>query len=359
MSPKFNLLFSLDQLNIGGKEKRLLMLLKNLNRKKYNLSLINFGNGELLIEYKKSVDKIFSLKRSIRWDPFLFLKIKKLIFINKPDLIISFDWMTSFYLRRIAKIHNITFINASISDANRKISLRKLIKKYDLHRSDYVIANSQAGLKAYGLSASEKNIVINNGIKIQKRINEYNVQNIINIGIIGNLTYTRNYPLIFKSLSILKQNKHAFHLFIVGDGPRKKEFIKILQKNNLIENVTFLGLKKNVHEIISLFDIGIHASYQKIGEGFSNAIMEYMANAKPVVATSIGGTKEFIKHGKGGYLISNNNEVAFADALENLLLDRSLRIKMGNYNYEYVVNNLLLDKMVSKYDKFFDQLLYK
>ena len=237
--------------------------------------------------------------------------------------------------------------------------MRKLLKKYDLNRSNYIIANSKAGLKAYGLSESKKNIIINNGIEIQKKTNENNNRDIINIGIIGNLTYTRNYPLIFKSLSILKQKKHSFHLFIIGDGPRKKEFFKILQKNNLIENVTFLGKKNNVHELIGMFDIGIHASYQKIGEGFSNAIMEYMANAIPVVATSIGGTKEFFKHRKGGYLISNNNEVAFAKAIENLILDKSLRKKMGDYNYQYVVNNLLLDKMVSKYDKFFDDLLNK
>ena len=55
MSKKINLLFSIDQLNIGGKEKRLLMLLKNLNREKYNISLIHLSEGgELLIEYKNN-----------------------------------------------------------------------------------------------------------------------------------------------------------------------------------------------------------------------------------------------------------------------------------------------------------------
>ena len=357
MSKKINLIFSIDQLNIGGKEKRLLMLLKNLNRKKYNISLIHMSNaGELLIDYKNNVDKIFSLPRKIKWDPFLFSRANKLILLNKPHLIISFDWMSAFYMRRIAKYQNITFINASISDANKKISLIKLLKKYDLNKSDYVISNSKAGLKAYGLTESNKIIVINNGIKIGEKTNQNNNRDITNIGMGGNLTYTKNFPLIFKSLAILKQKNHAFHFFIVGTGPRKKEFITILIKYDLIKEVTFLGIKNNVNKIIRMFDIGVHASYKKTGEGFSNAIMEYMANAKPVVATSIGGTKELIKQSKGGFLISKNNEIAYAKALENLLLNRSLRKKMGNYNYQYIINNLLLDKMVSRYEEFFKKI---
>ncbi len=356
MSKKINLLFSIDQLNIGGKEKRLLMLLKNLNREKYNISLIHLSEGgELLIEYKNNIDKIFSLPRKIKWDPFLFLKINKLL-LNKPDIIISFDWMSAFYIRRIAKYQNITFINASISDANKKVSLIKLLKKYDLYKSDYVISNSRAGLKAYGLTESNRIIVINNGIKIGEKINKKNNTDIINIGMVGNLTYTRNFPLIFKSLSILKQKKYVFHFFIVGEGPRQKEFIAILKKYKLTKEVTFLGTKNDVNKIIGMFDIGIHASYQKTGEGFSNAIMEYMANGKPVVATSIGGTKELIQDNKGGFLISESSAINYAKALETLFLNKSLRKKMGNYNYQYIINNLLLDKMVSRYEDFFKKI---
>ena len=80
-------------------------------------------NLKIIPHYESEPLYIEAIKNSIE---------KKISEISwKPDLIIAFDWMTSFYLRRIAKIHNITFINASISDANRKISLRKLnIKIY-------------------------------------------------------------------------------------------------------------------------------------------------------------------------------------------------------------------------------------
>ena len=61
-------------------------------------------------------------------------------------------------------------------------------------------------------------------------------------------------------------------------------------------------------------------------------------------------------------LIESEGNITFENRLlgkQNKKILRSLRKKMGNYNYQYVVNNLLLDKMVSKYDKFFDKLLYK
>ena len=115
-----------------------------------------------------------------------------------------------------------------------------------------------------------------------------------------------------------------------------------------------MGKQRDINGIINNFDIGVHASYKKKGEGISNAIIEYMANAKPVIATAIGGTKELVKDGKGGFLISNNNPIAFADAIEKLLINKVLRKKMGNYNYNYIINNLLIENMVDKYEELFE-----
>ena len=69
-------------------------------------------------------------------------------------------------------------------------------------------------------------------------------------------------------------------------------FINIYKKNILHEysnKFIFLTKQDDIESIINIFDIGILATFT---EGISNSIIEYMALAKPVIATDGGGTSE-------------------------------------------------------------------
>ena len=65
---------------------------------------------------------------------------------------------------------------------------------------------------------------------------------------------------------------------------------------------------------------------------------------------------ELAKVVTAGFLISESSAINYAKALETLFLNKSLRKKMGNYNCQYIINNLLLDKMVSRYEDFFKKI---
>ena len=50
-------------------------------------------------------------------------------------------------------------------------------------------------------------------------------------------------------------------------------------------------------------------------EGFSNVILEYMALARPVVATEVGGNPEIVVHGETGLLVPPGDYKALASAI--------------------------------------------
>lgn len=64
-------------------------------------------------------------------------------------------------------------------------------------------------------------------------------------------------------------------------------------------------------------------------EGLPKALLEAAACARPLVATDVPGCREIVRHGENGLLVPPRDATRLADAIELLLFDRALRLKMG------------------------------
>ena len=106
-------------------------------------------------------------------------------------------------------------------------------------------------------------------------------------------------------------------------------------------------------DLISIFDVAVLAS---LSEGFSNVILEYMASAKPVVATEVGGNPEIVVHGETGLLVPPEN----SGHLQALSYP-SWRIKKWRKVWygrkKTVEERFSLDIMLRKYENLFEQVI--
>jgi glycosyltransferase involved in cell wall biosynthesis len=64
-------------------------------------------------------------------------------------------------------------------------------------------------------------------------------------------------------------------------------------------------------------------------EGFGVACLEAMAHGRPVVAGNVGGLRDLVVDGETGYLVPPSDVSALREALERLLVDRELRLRLG------------------------------
>ena len=71
-------------------------------------------------------------------------------------------------------------------------------------------------------------------------------------------------------------------------------------------------------------------------EGTPNVLLEAMASGIPVVATSVGGVPEIVRHGETGYLVDPRDEAEFVTAVVRLVEDDGLRTTMGQRAREFV-----------------------
>ena len=87
-----------------------------------------------------------------------------------------------------------------------------------------------------------------------------------------------------------------------------------------------------------------------VTEGLGTSLLDAMACARPVVATSVGGIPEVVVDGETGFLVPPRDPEALAAAIVRLLADRGLREKMGAaglarvqsaFSAEHMVKNTL------------------
>jgi glycosyltransferase involved in cell wall biosynthesis len=69
-------------------------------------------------------------------------------------------------------------------------------------------------------------------------------------------------------------------------------------------------------------------------EGFSNAILEYMAAGLPVIATAVGGNAEAVVDGETGLIVPPGDPAAFAAAVCRLLGNEQERAQMAERSGE-------------------------
>lgn len=97
------------------------------------------------------------------------------------------------------------------------------------------------------------------------------------------------------------------------------------------------------------FDIGLAPLVDNnFTRGKSNLRkLEYAGLKIPVIAANVGPFKETCKHGKDGFLYSNDDE--FTQALESLVFNKKLREAMGKYNNADVRKNFNVDLIAKDY----------
>ena len=209
-------------------------------------------------------------------------------------------------------------------------------------------------LSIAGIDQSKINLIYNGvdldrfqNINAQKIRNELNLDNeTILLGMVANLTPVKNHQIVINCIKRFHENSIKIHLLLAGDGPLRNELEQYVKSNALDNYVHFIGRRKDIPDILSGIDIFILASET---EGLSNALLEAMAAARPVVATNVGGNPEVVLNGQTGYLVRENDLYERHQAINKLVQSKSLRVKYGQAGFDRVKKNFSVDAMVNKY----------
>ena len=362
-------LYIIDTLQLGGKERRLVELLKGLGKIKQMRYELVVLSDDIFYDYVNNQDVVVhKLIRKNRMDPNIFVKLYKICKEFQPDIIHSWESMSSVYAIPIAKLLRIKFINAMITNAtgNVKIFGKGWIRaKLTFPFSDMVIANSHAGLRAYNVPRS-KSFCVHNGIDFSRLTNLENPEEVRKrfnikfpkiVGMVAGFSVRKDYETYLRAAMRILEKRNDVIFLAVGDGSTLERCKKIV-KPEFRERVEFLGRRKNVEAIVNTFDIGVLVTNHDIhAEGISNSILEYMALGKPALATEGGGTSEIVIHGKTGFLIPPKDAVSLAQKIEFLLNNPAKAKSLGTSGKERVKREFSLEKMTDRTFELYQQCI--
>jgi L-malate glycosyltransferase len=143
-------------------------------------------------------------------------------------------------------------------------------------------------------------------------------------------------------------------LVVVGDGPERARLERRAAAADLQGSVLMTGYRSNVRALLPAADLYVSNS---ISEGVSITILEAMAAAVPVVATSVGGTPEVLAGNAGGMLVPARAPQRVASVVVELARDAARRASIGAEGRRRVETAFTIDRMVGEYARIYRQLL--
>ena len=117
---------------------------------------------------------------------------------------------------------------------------------------------------------------------------------------VGVLRPQKALEVLVDAAAVLRDEFPDVRVLIAGAGPEEGPLRTRIAELGLTDTVLLLGNRRDVPDLLALADVCVSSSDF---EGSPLAVMEYMAAAKPVVATRVGGVPDLIENGVHGYVV--------------------------------------------------------
>lgn len=175
---------------------------------------------------------------------------------------------------------------------------------------------------------------------------------------VGRISKGKGLHILIKSLRYVRE---PVRLIIIG--PTDWDTVYYQNILNLIERENRKG-KHEIKYLGALEPSELIEWYQKasifilpsFGEGFPVTVLEALACETPVIATPVGGIPEIVENNDTGLLIQQNSPIELAKAIQYLLTNPDMRLKMGYEGRKRVMQQYSLNVTVKKLCNIYRQL---
>lgn len=144
-------------------------------------------------------------------------------------------------------------------------------------------------------------------------------------------------------------------LHLAGEGSERPRLEELSRQVGLADALYLPGAQRDVPAFLGNLDVAVLASR---AEGMSNAVLEYMAAARPCVATAVGATPELIRHEQDGLLVPAEDAAALAAAIGRLLHDRGLARRLAVSARTRAAERYSRSAMVRRFEDFYTRLVH-
>ncbi len=284
-------------------------------------------------DLKKNESKISKLKYLIALP-----KLKKIIKTFQPDIVHSHYASSYGLLGRLSgfRPYIISVWGSDVFTFPNYSFLHKWVLKSNLKSADRVVATGKMLAQETQKYTNKKIFITPFGVdtdffKKQKVQNPIFSDDDFVVGTIKSLEPVYGIDYLIRAFAILKNrnSNKSIKLLIVGEGSEKQNLMDLASELNVSKDVVFTGFieQKELPNYYNMLDVFVALS---LSESFGVAIVEASSCSKPVVVSNVGGLPEVVDHQQTGFVVSERNAEAAANAIETLMNDPLLQTNFGN-----------------------------
>jgi glycosyltransferase involved in cell wall biosynthesis len=174
------------------------------------------------------------------------------------------------------------------------------------------------------------------------------------ISIVANLRAVKDHATFLRAARRVRARVPESAFIIAGEGELDAALRSLAGELELARDVFFIGRCERVAELLSLSEACVLSS---TSEGFSNSILEYMAAARPVVVTDVGGAREVVEDGETGYLVAAGDDERMAARLVGLLNEPERARLMGERGARLVEQKFSCGAQLERAEVLYERLL--
>lgn len=248
-------------------------------------------------------------------------------------------------------------------------------RAYQLHWrfNDYVIANSKATLdyqrKFNGVQEHRSQKVL--CFTDLQRFRDVKLQDVRRIrrqlrvskddflcGCVGEVVKRKGHLYLFQALKRIVAEVPNFKLILLGrfsrTEPSTRKLRAYLHREKLHGRVKWLGLRENVQDFMTAFDL---LTVPSIEEPLGLVAAEALAAGTPVVATLTGGLPEIVRNEAWGLLVPSRDPESLATAVIRLAKDRDLRDQMGTSGHNFIHEEFETGRLCNRVERIYHQVI--
>lgn len=329
-------LFLIHDLGQGGAEKVLVNLVNNMDRTKFDITVMTLFSGGVNEQFlAKDIKYKTVYKRMIRGNSKLMKLLSpetlhKMYIKEKYDIEISFlegpcariiSGCKNSETKKVSWIHvEQHTLEALATSFRNKDEAINCYNKFDrvICVSDYV-RNDFSSILDYQKPCD----VLYNTIESEKILElskqPVNIQfdnSVLNLIAVGTLKKSKGYDRMLSVVNRLTAEGIKIHLYILGIGYLQTELEQFVERNNLEKVISFVGYDVNPYRYVARADLFICTSHS---EGFSTAATESLIVGTPVCTVEVSGMKEMLGENNEFGVVTDNDEFAFYNELKTLL----------------------------------------
>ena len=363
---------------LGGGELAMLNLVRHLDRRRYDPSVLLFSTGNLNAKLAEAgvMCHVLPLDKSVlhaRKNALGLGSVMRLMAVFR--VIVHAFRVAAFVRRREIDLIHANSLKADVICGLARLFCRRPVIWHvrDRIARDYlpgpivwvyrllarwipthVVANSEATLRTLRLDGSRRATVIYSGLEIAAKPAACEEQTTssrpLRIGLVGRISRWKGQHVFIRAAREVRDRFSNAEFRIIGSAmfgeeAYEAEVRSLTRDLGLDGAVVFSGFRADVGAAVAELDLLVHASTS--GEPFGQVVVQGMAAGKAVVATNGGGIPEVVANGVTGLLVPMGDHAAMARAICDLLGDAELRGRMGRLGYERALERFNIGRTVA------------